>query len=174
VNFGLAYGQTSFGLSQTLGVPVAEAQRYIDRYFARYAGVQKWIKAVLEQARKDGYVTTLLHRIRYLPEIHSPNAGIRQFAERTAMNTPIQGTSADIIKVAMRDVARGLKERASKARMLLQVHDELLFEMPAAEAAETSAFVRRKMEEAVKLEIPLVVDLKQGVNWTEMEKIVAS
>jgi DNA polymerase-1 len=171
VNFGIVYGQTAYGLSQQIGLGFAEAQSYIDRYFARYAGVKRWIESILETARKDGHVTTLLHRIRYLPEIHAPNTSVRQFAERTAMNTPIQGTSADIIKVAMLDVARDLAKGKSKARLLVQVHDELLFELPAAELKTTAPLIRRRMEEAVKLDIPLVVDLKKGVNWSEMEKI---
>ncbi len=173
VNFGIVYGQTGFGLAQQIGIPVAEAQRYIDRYFARYAGVHRWIEKILEQARRDGHVTTLLHRIRYLPEIKAPNAAVRQFAERTAMNTPIQGTSADIIKVAMRDLAEWLQTEKHRTRMLLQVHDELLFEVPREEFDAVAAPIRRKMEEAVRLDIPLVVDLKKGVNWFEMEKIPA-
>jgi DNA polymerase-1 len=171
VNFGIVYGQTAYGLSAQLGIDVTEAKEYIDRYFARYAGVQKWIQHILQEARRDGFVTTLLNRIRYLPEINASNAAVRSFAERTAMNTPIQGTSADIIKVAMGTVDRLIREKAWKTRMLVQVHDELLFEVPEPELDRAAPLIRQKMEEALALDVPLVVDLKKGVNWTEMEKL---
>lgn len=173
VNFGIAYGQTPFGLSQQLGIDNAQAKDYIERYFRRHTGVERWIRATLEQARKDGYVTTLLHRIRYLPEINASNGTVRAFAERTAMNTPIQGTSADIIKVAMRNVARLIEEKGWKTRMLLQVHDELLFEVPEKELAAAAPLIRSAMEGGVGLDVPIVVDLKKGVNWSEMEKMEA-
>ncbi len=171
VNFGIVYGQTAYGLSQQIGLELSEARDYIDRYFLRYQGVHRWIAAVLEQARKDGYVTTILNRIRYLPEINAANAGVRAFAERTAMNTPIQGASADIIKVAMKDVARLLEEKKFKTRLLVQVHDELLFDVPERELAEAAPLIRGKMEGALRLDVPIVVDLKKGVNWSEMEKM---
>lgn len=170
VNFGIVYGQTGFGLSQQLGLPMAQAQAYINAYFAKYAGVKAWIARVLEEARAQGYVTTLLGRRRYLPEIKASNAAVRAFAERTAMNTPIQGTSADLIKVAMRDVARLLEKKKGKTRLLVQVHDDLLFEVPRNELSEVSAWVKTAMESAVALTVPVVVDLKTGPNWADMEK----
>lgn len=170
VNFGIVYGQTPFGLSQQLGIPMATAKAYIDQYFERYEGVKKWIGSILEQARRDGYVTTLLNRIRYLPEIQSTNPSVRGFAERTAMNTPIQGTSADIIKVAMRELAGELAGGRFGARLLLQVHDDLLLEVPEAEAGRLAPVVRRVMEQAIALDVPLLADLKRGTNWSQMEK----
>jgi DNA polymerase I len=170
VNFGIVYGQTPFGLSQQLGIPIAQAKEFIEKYLARYAGVGRWIEKTLDRARKDGYVTTLLQRRRYLPEIKAGNPAVRGFAERTAMNTPIQGTSADIIKVAMRDAARAIEKKGWKTRMLLQVHDDLLFDVPKAELAEVAPAVKRLMESAVPLDVPVVADLKKGVNWAEMEK----
>jgi DNA polymerase-1 len=170
VNFGIVYGQTAFGLSQQLGIGLPEARRYIDKYFERYSGVKAWMEGVILEAKKEGKVTTLLNRVRYLPEINSPNAAVRAFAERTAMNTPIQGTSADIIKLAMRDVDMRLREKGLKTRLLLQVHDELLFELPPEERAVVPPLVRRAMEDALRLDVPIVADLKYGVNWLEMEK----
>jgi DNA polymerase I len=169
VNFGIVYGQTAFGLSQQLGIPMAQAQSYIDEYFLRYAGVKTWIDRVLAQARRDGYVTTLLGRIRYLPEINAANAAVRSFAERTAMNTPIQGTSADIIKVAMRNIASLLRAGPFQTRILLQVHDDLLFEVPPEEKDRVVPQIRRAMETAVPLDIPIVADIKSGVNWSDMD-----
>ncbi len=171
VNFGIVYGQTSFGLSQQLGIPMAQAQDYIDKYFLRYAGIQKWVQATLDKARQDGYVTTLLNRIRYLPDIQSSNKAVRGFSERTAMNTPIQGTSADIIKVAMRDVAQMIQTKKWSTRMLLQVHDDLLFEVPEKELEKAAPLIREKMEKALTLDVPVAVDLKTGKNWAEMEKL---
>jgi DNA polymerase I len=170
VNFGIVYGKTAYGLSQQIGLPPHEAQNFIDRYFRRYAGVKKWIESIIEQARRQGCVTTLLNRVRYLPEIQAPNASVRAFAERTAMNTPIQGTSADIIKVAMRDAVAALKENGFKTRLLVQVHDELLFETPQKELARAARLIREKMEKALHLAVPLIVDLKIGPNWSDMEK----
>ncbi len=171
VNFGIVYGQTAFGLSQQLGIPNAQARDYIDTYMLRYAGVKDWIAKILDQARRDGYVTTLLNRIRYLPEINASNQAVRGFAERTAMNTPIQGTSADIIKVAMRDVDALLREGKFKSKMLIQVHDELLFEVPKDELKRVTPLLKRTMEDAMKLDVPIVVDAKFGVNWLEMEAV---
>jgi DNA polymerase-1 len=173
VNFGIVYGQTGFGLAQQLGLPIGQAQAYINAYLEKYGGVKKWIAAIIEEARAKGYVTTLLNRRRYLPEINATNAAVRGFAERTAMNTPIQGTSADIIKVAMRDVARLLEKKKWGTRMLLQVHDDLLFEVPQGELAEVAAPLRKAMESALTLDVPVVVDLKTGPNWAEMSKFRA-
>jgi DNA polymerase-1 len=170
VNFGIVYGQTPFGLSQQLGIPQAQAKEYIERYLARYAGVARWMKEIVETARKDGYVTTLLNRRRYLPEIKAPNPAVRGFAERTALNTPIQGTSADIIKVAMIRAVRELARERSRTRLLCQVHDDLLFEVPRDELASVSRRLKAIMESAMTLSVPLVVDLKTGPNWADMEK----
>jgi DNA polymerase I len=172
VNFGIVYGQTAFGLAQQLGIDVAQAKDYIEKYFRRYAGVKAWTESMIETARKEGRVSTLLGRVRYLPEINASNGAVRAFAERTAVNTPIQGTSADIIKAAMAKVDALLRGRAG-TRMLLQVHDELLFEAPRAEAETLAPVIRRAMEEAVPLEVPVVVDVKIGVNWLDMEKVGA-
>lgn len=170
VNFGIVYGQTGFGLAQQLGIPVGEAQSYINAYFKKYAGVRAWIDRVLEEARREGRVTTVLHRVRYLPDIRASNAALRGFAERTAMNTPIQGTSADIIKVAMREVARLIEKKKWATRLLLQVHDDLLFEVPKDELNVVAGPLRRAMETALGLDVPVVVDLKTGFNWAALKK----
>ncbi|HHW91876.1 MAG TPA: DNA polymerase I, partial [Firmicutes bacterium] len=170
VNFGIVYGISDYGLSRDLGVSRREAKEYIDNYFARYAGVKAYIDGIVAEAREKGYVTTLMQRRRYLPDINSRNYTLRSFAERTAMNTPIQGTAADIIKMAMVEVFRQLKERRLATRLLLQVHDELIFSVPEGELAEVKALVKECMEGAVKLAVPLVVDLKVGKNWYEVKK----
>jgi len=171
INFGIIYGMSDFRLARDLGVSTKEASKYIKNYFARYQGVSDYIKTVIEQAKEQGYVTTLLNRRRYLPDIHSKNKNIRQFAERTAVNTPIQGSAADIIKVAMINVYNSLEERGFKTRMLLQVHDELIFEVPDDEFAEVAKIVKTEMEQAVKLKVPLIVEVKAGDDWYSMQKI---
>ncbi len=173
VNFGIVYGQTGFGLSQQLGIPLGQAQSYINAYLEKYAGVKAWMARIIEEARRNGYVTTLLNRRRYLPEIKAPNTAVRGFAERTAMNTPIQGTSADIIKLAMIQLARLFKEKSWKTRMLLQVHDDLLFEVPEKELDRVAKPIQHVMENALSLSVPLVVDLKKGPNWADMKRFVA-
>jgi len=169
VNFGIVYGISAFGLAQQLGIPQAEAKAYIERYFARYEGVKAFIEKTLEQTRKEGSVRTLFGRVRPIPDIESRNPNQRGFAERTAINTPLQGTAADLIKLAMISIDRKLAERAFKTRMVLQVHDELLFEVPADETAEIEALVRREMEGVVKLNVPLVADLGFGANWRDLK-----
>ncbi len=171
VNFGLVYGQTDYGLSQALGISRVEAHEYIDIYFQRYPGVKQYMQQVVKQAREDGYVTTLLGRRRYLPEIASKNYQRRSFAERTAINTPIQGTAADIIKLAMVEVDKKIKEQKFESRMLLQVHDELVFETNDQEVADITRLARDIMESVVTLKVPLVVDVKQGKNWYVMEPV---
>lgn len=166
VNFGIVYGQTAYGLSQQLGVGVEEAQGFIRRIFQRYPGVAEWMKTLLETARRDGYVSTLLKRRRPLPDLKATNQNLRSFAERAAINTPVQGTSADIIKVAMLKVSGLLK--TERARMLVQVHDDLLFDMPLEDLPRLVGPLRHAMESAVSLSVPLVVDVKSGVNWNEM------
>lgn len=171
INFGIVYGISAYGLAQQLQIQAEEAQQHIDRYFERYPGVKMWIDQTLKDARSNGYVRTLLGRIRYLAEIESKNSAIRGFAERMAMNTPIQGTSADIIKVAMIAIADARKKNQWSGEMLVQVHDELLFEVPIDQLPSTSQTLKRFMETALSLSIPVVVDLKQGVNWAEMKPL---
>ncbi|MGB9803028.1 DNA polymerase I [Desulfofundulus sp.] len=171
VNFGIVYGISDFGLARDINVSRQEARKYIDNYFARYAGVKAFIERTIQQAREKGYVTTLLNRRRYLPDLFSANRNVRMFGERTAINTPIQGSAADIIKLAMVRIHRELKERGLATKMILQVHDELIFDMPAGELAEVSELVRRHMENALVLDVPLVVDMKLGPNWYEVKKI---
>jgi DNA polymerase-1 len=169
VNFGIVYGISPFGLAAQLGIPMSEAKAYIDRYFERYAGVKTFIEQTLEATRKTGSVRTLFGRVRPIPDIESRNPNQRGFAERTAINTPLQGTAADLIKLAMIALDRKLTERKLKTRMVLQVHDELLFEVPADEAAEVEALVRAEMEGVIKLKVPLVADLAFGPNWRDMK-----
>lgn len=170
INFGIIYGMSAFGLSHSLGIAQSDAAQYIENYFAKYSGVKEWIEATLKTARAKGYVTTLLNRIRYIPEINSSNNQIRSAAERVAINTPVQGTSADIIKVAMINIHRKIKSSKSGIRMLVQVHDELLFEVPESELTAASQFIKKEMESAIKLDIPVVADIKYGLNWEEMKK----
>jgi len=171
VNFGLVYGQTDFGLANSLGIAIKEAASYIDAYFHRYPGVKEYMDNIVAQARKDGYVTTLFNRRRYLPEIGSRNFQRRSFAERTAINTPIQGTAADIIKLAMVEVEKRLEAEGLVSRMLLQVHDELVLETTSEELKRVAKLVITAMEEIVQLNVPLIVDVKTGSNWYNMESM---
>ena len=168
VNFGIVYGISAFGLAAQLGIPQQEARAYIDRYFARYVGVQAFIEKTLEQTRREGSVRTMFGRVRPIPDIESRNPNQRGFAERTAINTPLQGTAADLIKLAMIVIDRQLTERNLKTRMVLQVHDELLFEVPLDETAEIEDLVRSAMEGVAALNIPLVADLAFGANWRDL------
>jgi DNA polymerase-1 len=169
VNFGIVYGLSAFGLSQQLGIEPSEARRFIDAYFEKYAGVRAFIDATLEQTRRDGKVKTLFGRIRPIPDIHSKNANQRGFAERTAVNTPLQGTAADLIKLAMIRIDEEIRKRGLKSRMTLQVHDELVFEVPEPEVDEMKALVREHMEKAHALAVPLLVELGVGPNWRDLE-----
>jgi DNA polymerase-1 len=171
INFGIVYGMSAFGLSQQLNIPVEEAKAHIDRYFARYPGVKSWMGKIIEDARREGCVRTLLGRIRYLPEIHASNGAIRSFAERTAMNTPIQGTSADVIKLAMIKLVEAQADGLWKGNMLVQVHDELLFEIPPEHLAASQSKIKEIMENAIPLRIPVIVDLKAGKNWSQMTPV---
>jgi DNA polymerase-1 len=168
VNFGIVYGISPFGLAAQLGIPQAEARAYIDRYFARYIGVRAFIEKTLDTTRREGSVRTLFGRVRPIPDIASRNPNSRGFAERTAVNTPLQGTAADLIKLAMIALDRKLAERKLKMRMVLQVHDELLFEVPDKEKDEAEALVHAEMEGVVKLNVPLVADLGFGPNWRDL------
>lgn len=167
INFGILYGMSAFGLSKELGVSVKTAQAYIDGYFQRYKKVRAYLDDILEGARRDGFVSTLLNRRRYLPDIHSKIPSVRQFAERTAINTPIQGTAADLIKVAMVNIAGLLKKRKLAARLIMQVHDELVVEAPEREREDVMALVKREMEDVIKLNVPLKVEVAFGKNWDE-------
>lgn len=168
VNFGIVYGISPFGLAAQLNIPQSEARSYIDRYFARYHGVRAFIENTLQETRRNGFVRTMFGRKRPIPDIESRNPNQRGFAERTAVNTPLQGTAADLIKLAMIALDRKLADRKLRTRMLLQVHDELLFEVPADESAEIEALVRAEMEGVVKLNVPLVADLSFGPNWRDL------
>ncbi|MGL1930350.1 MAG: DNA polymerase I [Desulfotalea sp.] len=164
INFGIVYGMSAFGLSSQLDISRKEAQRFIDCYFHLYAGVKDFMGSIVEQAREDGYVTTLLGRRRILEDINAKNKNKRDFAERMAINTPIQGTAADIIKAAMIEVGPSLKESGLKAKMILQIHDELVFEVPVDEMVETKKIVEKVMENAIKLDVPLVVNSEVGLS----------
>lgn len=167
VNFGIVYGISDFGLSQQLKVGREEAAGYIKSYFERYTGVKQYMDDMIELARNQGYVATLLGRRRYLPDIKNSNFNLRSFAERTAINTPIQGTAADIMKNAMLKVAAAIEEAGLKSRILLQVHDELVLEVPENEKKAAAELVRKAMESAAVLEIPLLADVKFGKNWAQ-------
>jgi DNA polymerase-1 len=167
VNFATIYGQTSYGLSQQLGISQSEAAEYIDNYFKKYPRVAAYRDEVIERAREEGRVTTILGRRRFFPDINSQNGMMRQIAERMAFNTVFQGSAADIIKVAMIDVHEGLPEVSPGAKLLLQVHDELVVESPEGDAEKVTEFVKGIMENAVKLDVPLVVDTGMGKNWAE-------
>lgn len=169
VNFGIVYGISDYGLSRDLGVSRREAKEYIDNYFARYGGVKKYMDETIAVARERGYVTTLMERRRYLPDINSRNYTLRSFAERTAINTPIQGTAADIIKAAMVEIFQRIEEENLKTRLLLQVHDELIFTVPRGELERVKALVRECMEGAVELDVPLRVDIKVGKSWYDVK-----
>lgn len=167
VNFGIVYGISDFGLAKQLDINRGEAGRYIKNYLGRYTGVKKYMDDMVASAKKQGYVQTLFGRRRYLPDINSRNFNLRGFAERTAINTPIQGTAADIIKIAMINVQKMLEQGGYKSRILLQVHDELLLEVTEAEREEVGALVKQTMESAVKLSVPLIADVNYGVNWAD-------
>lgn len=167
VNFGIVYGISDYGLSQSLGITRKEAGEFIKSYLESFPGVQQYMKDSITDAKQNGYVSTLLHRRRYLPEINSRNFNLRSFAERTAMNTPIQGTAADIIKKAMVDMDQRLSEEKLEAKMLLTVHDELIFEVPEEELQKLEQIVCEVMEQAVELDVPLKVDVNWGDSWFE-------
>ncbi len=169
VNFGIVYGLSAFGLSQQLGIEPSEARKFIDAYFEKYAGVRAFIDATLAQARRDQHVKTLFGRVRPIPDINSKNVNQRGFAERTAVNTPLQGTAADLIKLAMIRIDEELRCRQLQSRMTLQVHDELVFEVPQCEVETMKTLVREQMEAAHPLEVPLRVDLGVGLNWRDLD-----
>lgn len=169
VNFGIVYGISPFGLAQQLGIDQHEARLYIDTYFARYQGVRAYIDHLLEEVRREQRVRTLFGRVRPIPDIQSRNANLRGFAERTAVNTPLQGTAADLIKLAMIRIDRRLSEEQLKSVMTLQVHDELLFDVPEGEAEQVQALVKQEMEHVIELKVPIVADCGIGANWRDLK-----
>ena len=169
VNFGIVYGLSAFGLSQNLGIEPSEAKQFINAYFEKYAGVRAFIDRTLDEARRDQRVSTLFGRIRPIPDINSKNSNQRGFAERTAVNTPLQGTAADLIKLAMIRIDAAIRERDLKSRMTLQVHDELVFEVPEDELEIMQSLVREHMEQVHPLAVPLLVELGTGLNWRDLE-----
>jgi DNA polymerase-1 len=167
VNFSIMYGTSDFGLAQNLKIPQREAREIIGAYFATYPGVRRWIDENLERARKDGVVRTLYGRIRPMPELASSDKNIQKMGERIATNAPVQGTAADIIKLAMIRLDGMLREAGSKARLLLQVHDELVLECAEADVPAVEAMLRPAMEHVADLAVPLTVDIHHGLNWLE-------
>ena len=169
INFGIIYGLSAFGLAQQLGIEQREAAKFINAYFTRYKGVKDYLDNILEETRKTGATKTLFGRIRPIPEINSPQMQLRNFAERTALNSPLQGTAADLIKMAMITIDRRLAEEEFEAKMILQVHDELLFEAPKKEQKKLEELVKEEMEGVYKLMVPLVVEIGSGPNWRDMD-----
>jgi len=166
-NFGIIYGISAFGLSQRLNIPRTEAKQLIDEYFNGFPRVKKYMDKSIAEAREKGYVETLMGRKRFLKDINSRNAIVRGFAERNAINAPIQGSAADIIKLAMIDVFNEMKKQQLKSKMILQVHDELIFDVYKPELEQLKEMVQTKMEKAVILSIPLTVDIGTGENWLQ-------
>jgi len=169
INFGIIYGLSAFGLAQQLSIGQKEAAQFISAYFTRYSGVKKFLDKILVETRKTGLAKTLFGRIRPIPEINSPQAQLRSFAERTALNSPLQGTAADLIKLAMISIDRRLAAEKFEAKMILQVHDELLFEAPPKEKGKLEKLVREEMEGVFKLAVPLVVEISSGPNWRDLD-----
>ena len=167
VNFGIVYGISAFSLSQDIGVTVAEARAYMDAYFDTFPGVRQYMNDVVEKARADGYVETIFHRRRDLPELTSSNHNLRSFGERVALNMPIQGAAADVMKLAMVAVWKRLRAEGLKARLVLQVHDELIVECPEAEAEQAARLLEQEMEGVAHLSVPLVAEAHYGRNWLE-------
>jgi DNA polymerase I len=170
VNFGIVYGLSPFGLSQNLGIETSEAKKYIEAYFEKYSGVRKFIDRTLDETRREGRVKTLFGRVRPIPDINSKNFNLRGFAERTAVNTPLQGTAADLIKVAMIRIDAMIRERRLESKMTLQVHDELVFEVPENEVDEMRSLAREQMENVhPALSVPVMVEIGVGKNWRDLE-----
>ena len=165
VNFGIVYGISDFGLAEQLGISRKKAKQYIDEYLTEYAGIKEFMENIIEKTKEKGYVETLFHRRRYVPELNSKNYMVRQFGNRVAMNTPIQGTAADIMKIAMIHVNEELKKRGLKAKIILQVHDEMMIEAPESEKEEVKEIMKKEMESAIQLKIPLVAEISEAKNW---------
>ncbi len=171
VNFGIVYGLTSYGLSKDLGITIEEAQGFIDAYFTRYPRVRVYIDQQIKKAEDEGFVSTILGRRRYLPDIHDRNMGIRQFAQRKASNTPLQGSASDLIKLAMIEIDKEIIDKKLRAQMIIQVHDELIFDVPKDEFNSFATLVKHKMETVLKLDIPLKVTMQEGKNWSQMHEL---
>jgi DNA polymerase-1 len=167
INFGIIYGMSKYGLSNRLDISLEDAEKFIFEYFATYPDIQKFMQETIQRATVDGYVRTIMGRIRYLPQIHSTNRQLREFAERTSINTPIQGSAADLIKKAMIDIRSEIRKDKLKSNMILQVHDELVFEVPEKEVGRMRDLVKSKMENAMQLDVPLKVDIGTGPNWLQ-------
>src|SRR5690349_20850366 len=167
VNFGIIYGQSAFGLSQNLGIPRKEAAEIIEQYFAQFPGIKQYMADTMNFARENGYVTTLMGRRRYLRDINSGNQTVRGFAERNAINAPIQGSAADMIKIAMINIHRELKTQKLDSRMTMQVHDELVFDVPNHEIEIVKPIIMHNMKTAIKTEVPIMVEIGTGLNWLE-------
>jgi len=167
VNFGIIYGQSAFGLSQSLGIPRKEAADIIEEYFRQYSGIKKYMNDTMNFARENGYVQTLMGRRRYLRDINSANATVRGFAERNAINAPIQGSAADLIKIAMINIHHDLKEQKLLAKMTMQVHDELVFDVPLSEVDQVKSIVEERMKNAIKTTVPILIETGVGTNWLE-------
>ncbi len=165
VNFGIVYGISDFGLAEQLGISRKRAKQYIDEYLTEYAGIKEFMENIIEKTKEKGYVETLFHRRRYVPELNSKNYMVRQFGNRVAMNTPIQGTAADIMKIAMINVNKELKKRGLEAKIILQVHDEMMIEAPESEKEEVKDIMKKEMESAIQLKIPLVAEISEAKNW---------
>jgi DNA polymerase-1 len=170
INFATIYGQGPFALSRQLGIGLEDARSFIARYFERFAGVRAYLDRQIQLAREQGYVETLFKRRRYIPEIKDRNFNMRAYGERNAQNSPLQGSAADLIKLAMIRIHDALQEEELQSRMLLQVHDELVFEVPPAELERMSGLVRQHMEQVVELRVPLVVDIGIGPNWLDAKR----
>lgn len=167
VNFGIVYGISDFGLAEQIGVTKKEAKQYIEQYLEKYSGIKNFMENIVEETKQTGYVETLFKRRRYVPELSSNNYMIRQFGSRVSMNTPIQGTAADIIKIAMIHVYQSLKENKLKSKLVLQVHDELLIETYKEETEKVKKILKTCMENVIKLKVPLNVEIEEGKSWYE-------
>ena len=167
VNFGIVYGISDFGLGGQLNISRKKAKTYIDQYLSEYAGIKNFMENITEHAKEQGYVETLFKRRRYIPELKSNNFMVRQFGSRAAMNTPIQGTAADIMKIAMINVYKELKKRNLKSKIVLQVHDEMMIEADINEKEEVKQLIKKCMESAIILKVPLIADMSEAENWYE-------
>jgi len=167
VNFGIIYGQSAFGLSQNLGIPRKEAAQIIEQYFEQYPGIKRYMSDTMNFARENGFVETILGRRRYLRDINSANQTVRGFAERNAINAPIQGSAADMIKVAMIHIHKDIQEKGLKSKMTMQVHDELVFDVLRSEVAEMKEIIAYRMKTAIKTAVPIEVEIGEGNNWLE-------
>jgi len=165
VNFGIIYGQGAFGLSRSIGISQAEAKKFIEDYFARYSSIRKFMDDCIVQARQTGYAETILHRRRKIANLANKNAGKRSQAERLAVNTVIQGSAADLIKVAMLNIQREIEDERLPVKCILQIHDELVFELPTADADEHAKWIEEQMINAIKLDVSLKVDISSGPTW---------